>query len=56
MQVYLCKRCGSEYDFINQDDDRLCGKCAGPLEHRGIELSPWGEHPRRELGAIALGA
>ncbi len=55
MEVYTCKRCGSEFDFVSIEDDRLCGKCAGTLEHRGFEASPWGKFPRRELDAIALG-
>lgn len=56
MNVYICSACGSTFDFMTIEADRLCGKCAGPLEHRGFEESPWGEHPRRELDAIALGA
>lgn len=49
MQVFICKACGSEFDFVSIETDRLCGKCAGPLEHKGQEESPWGTHPRREL-------
>jgi len=56
MEVYTCKACGSEFDFVFIEDDRLCGKCAGPLEHKGFEASPWGLHPTRDLDAHVLGA
>lgn len=56
LNVYTCKACGSEYDFVSIEADRLCGRCAGPLEHKGRDESPWGNHPRREMDAYAIGA
>lgn len=51
MQVYVCKRCGSKYDFVTVADGRCCDTCGAPLEHRGLEVPYWGDFVKKDIAA-----
>lgn len=53
MEVYVCRRCGAAFDFVNKKDGRSCDTCGAPLEHKGCEISYWGVFAKRDLDALA---
>lgn len=52
MQVYQCKKCGSQYDYVNIKDGRSCEVCAGPLKHKGFEVPYWGAFTKQDHDAV----
>ncbi|OGP12980.1 MAG: hypothetical protein A2052_03715 [Deltaproteobacteria bacterium GWA2_54_12] len=54
MEVYICRRCGNQFDFVNKKDGRSCDTCGAPLEHRGYEIPYWGTFAKKDIDGRGL--